>query len=537
MQGFGDAEVSLAGSFSRLSYIVGNVQQTTNEFVHLNGQSLPLLYGGQSAFTSHYVNWDTVTWTFDDPNNPLLKNFANPLTEGAASAQTQIVPGPTNNGCTSLAAVVVSTTVKSHSHDGLLDSWKNNQGYCDPSVNEGSCGGPGDPAWVSLADPADPPKTTQQDVFVQLDYMCSKITGPDSCDSSPAPVTQFSITGGAITVTAINSFSVGDNVLLQIQNPLFDYLAGVYLAVSTRSSTQFTATFNHADVPLTPVPVGTGTVSHYSFDPRLTKDPNHPANSAIDSVVAAYKAHGVHLHINPTLGIHAIPEPTCTDSSTDSYCFGISTIGPPHLAPFPNQPGVVGWKDLCWFSKNQLVDSNEPLNLTDCGTSGMPPQAGEDCIPRFNPAQKDSYHYALWAHTLAIPNWNLFDGSLASAGQSSTTVTFNTSTANGLIVDSTKPNGRVTVAYSISNPNLNGTYLVHSVNGNSFTIQVPPAAAGQLHLHGNHRPGLCYFLRQCARGRNRFRILRHRWRGLPHDPGFLGGGRFILAGESRHVNA
>jgi hypothetical protein len=387
VQGFYDAAQN---PVSRLTHIVGNGQSNKDQTVKLNGQALPFLYGGLSAFPGHYGNWDTVTWTFD-PNNPALANFPNPVHEDDSAATTEVIPAQSNKGCVAWGAVIVSTTVKNSDRDSLLDVWKqpkapNNPsrpGYCDASVNEGVCT-QGDANWVDL------PGATkgEKDVFVQLDYLCSSVTGPDSCDTSGA---------------------------------------------------------------------------NYSFDPRLTVDPDD-GKSAVQKVIDAYSAKGIHLHVNsPTpnaiQSVHAIPEQTCTDN--------LNTV-PPQLCIFPNQPGVVAWKGDLLFLKNQLVDPDDPTNLNDCTTS--PPAA--DCIPRFQSAQKDSYHYSLWAHTLGLPNWTLFGGSL-TAVQAGTTVTFTTSTPHGLIVDQNAGNGRVTVAYAITNPNLNGTYLVHSVlNANTFTIQV-----------------------------------------------------------------
>jgi hypothetical protein len=386
VQGFYDAAHN---PVSRLTHIVGNGKSNKDQTVYLNGQALPFLYGGLSAFPGHYGSWDTVTWTFDDPNNPALAHFPNPVHEDDSSATTEVIPSSSNQGCVAWGAVIVSTTVKNSDGDGLLDVWKqpkapNNPlrpGYCDASVNEGVCT-QGDTNWVDL------PEATKgkKDVFVQLDYMCSIVTGGDSCD----------------------------------------------------------------------------TTNGYSFDPRLTVDPKD-GKSSVQKVVDAYSAKGITLHINPTPNsIHAIPEPTCTD-----------IVGPPQqLCIFPNQPGVVAWKGDVLFYKNQFVDPDEPAKLADC--SGAAPEG--DCIPRFQPAKKDSYHYSLWAHTLGIPNWTLLGGSLASAMQSGNMLTLKTSTPHGLTsyLDPSCNLGRVTIAYAITNQNLNGTYCVLSSSDQyTFTIQVP----------------------------------------------------------------
>ena len=137
---------------------------------------------GSLPFPGWYGGWDNPTWTFPDPKYPAI---ANPVTAGDASATTEVVPDRGNQGCVSWGAVIVSTTVQNSDNDGLLDVWKTKHGYCDASINEGVCSGVGDPAWVDLTG-AVPGK---QDVFVQLDYMCSIVTGtsvtsPGSCDTT-----------------------------------------------------------------------------------------------------------------------------------------------------------------------------------------------------------------------------------------------------------------------------------------------------------------------------------------------------------------
>jgi MBG domain (YGX type)/Bacterial lectin/PASTA domain len=66
------------------------------------------------------------------------------------------------------AAVILSTPVNNSDNDGILDAWKTAQGYTD--VKTGT--------WVPL------PGATrgEQDLFVQFDYMCSAITGNNTCD-------------------------------------------------------------------------------------------------------------------------------------------------------------------------------------------------------------------------------------------------------------------------------------------------------------------------------------------------------------------
>ena len=174
LQGFYDAAHN---PVSRLTHIVGSGQSNKFQTVYLSSGTnsfvkLPSLYGTKlPSFPGYYGSWDNPTWTF---------NSASPLTEDSSYATTQIIPSTSNQGCVSWGAVIVSTTVKNSDNDGILDSWKANQGYCDVSVNA-SCS-KGDPAWVDLTGAA----PGQKDIFLQYDYMCSKVQGPASSLNSCA---------------------------------------------------------------------------------------------------------------------------------------------------------------------------------------------------------------------------------------------------------------------------------------------------------------------------------------------------------------
>jgi hypothetical protein len=163
LQGFYDAAHN---PVSRLTFIGnGGIGYQT---VYLNSTALPSLYGSLlPPLLPYYGNWNNPTWTFTSASH----NPSNPVTEDSSSATMQVVPFSGNQGCVSSGAVIVSTTVKNSDNDGILDSWKNNQGYCDVSMNP-SCSGPGDPAWVPLPGA----NLNQQDVFLQYDYMCSSIS-------------------------------------------------------------------------------------------------------------------------------------------------------------------------------------------------------------------------------------------------------------------------------------------------------------------------------------------------------------------------
>ena len=177
----------------------------------------------------------------------------------------------------------------------------------------------------------------------------------------------------------------------------------------------------------------------------------------------AFSPKGTNLHVIPgnpgypaALATGAIQEQTCVDTTDSS--------GNPVLCEYPNQPGLVGWKAGFEFLKNQ------PLNYPD-ETSCEQALSGP-CIRRFQHGRKDSYHYALFAHAVGLPEWGLQGGSLTSVVASGNTVTFTTSAPHGL----TAGTDRVTITDAITNPSLNGTYLVQTASGNTFTIPIPTAA-------------------------------------------------------------
>jgi X-X-X-Leu-X-X-Gly heptad repeat protein len=169
MQGFYQAA---AGPISKLTHIVGNGQSNKYETVSLDGVNLASRYGNLPPFPGYYNgSWDNPTWSFSGASNPVQANDA--------SATTTVVPNSSNSGCVSWGAVIMSTTVQNSDDDGLLDVWKQKQGYCDASVNEGACTAT-DPSWVSL-----PGATSgKRDLFVQLDHMCSIVNADGSCDTT-----------------------------------------------------------------------------------------------------------------------------------------------------------------------------------------------------------------------------------------------------------------------------------------------------------------------------------------------------------------
>jgi hypothetical protein len=119
---------------------VGSGQSNKFETVYLSSgpnslSPLPSLYGSGSlpAFPGHYGSWDNPTWTFPSANLP------NPIQAKSSSATTQVVPASSNSGCVSWGAVILSTTVENSDGDGILDSWKADQGYCDAAYYNGVC--------------------------------------------------------------------------------------------------------------------------------------------------------------------------------------------------------------------------------------------------------------------------------------------------------------------------------------------------------------------------------------------------------------
>jgi hypothetical protein len=335
---------------SKLTHIVGNGQSNKFETVTLNGTNLPSRYKNLPPFPGFYNgSWDNPTWSFIGNSNPVKANDS--------SATTTVVPSSSNSGCVSWGATIVSTTVQNSDNDGILDVWKQKQGYCDASVNGGVCS-TSDPTWVSLPGSI----SGKKDLFVELDYMCSIVNADGTCD----------------------------------------------------------------------------TINGYSF---------YPTPGALTMMTNAFSPHGINAHFIPG---NAIQEETCTDTANS-------------LCPFPNQPGIVGWKAGFDFIKSQ------PLNYPD--EASCEQALNGPCIRRFQHGRKDSYHYALFAHALGLPEWSLLGGSLTSVVASGNTVTFTTSTPHGL----NSGTDRVTIADAITNPSLNGTYSVQTPTDTTFTIQTPAA--------------------------------------------------------------
>ena len=146
-------------------------------------------------------------------------------------------------------------------------------------------------------------------------------------------------------------------------------------------------------------------------------------------------------------GGNPIQEETCHDDST---------VNPPRLCPFPEQPGVLAWKTNLGILKTWPKDlgacANDPVN---------------GCTPRFQHGRKDSYHYVVFAHALGLPRWSFQDGGITSIVVAGNTATITTDDPHELF-----PDAHVTISGAVTQPALNRTYLVSTVqDDHSFTIQ------------------------------------------------------------------
>ena len=172
----------------KLTHIVANGQPNKGELVYLNNlsQPLPSLYGTLPPFPGRYGTWDNPTW--------VLSNYAGYVKTSDTSETTSVVPTPTNSGCVSWGAMVLSTPVQDTDGDGLLDVWENNQGYTDAVSGQ----------QVSLPG-ANPNK---KDLFVELDWL-------DALPSHSHLPKEAAIdtVGGVLSNQGINvHFDLGPNV-------------------------------------------------------------------------------------------------------------------------------------------------------------------------------------------------------------------------------------------------------------------------------------------------------------------------------------
>jgi sugar lactone lactonase YvrE len=181
---------------------------------------------------------------------------------------------------------------------------------------------------------------------------------------------------------------------------------------------------------------------------NLFPSPDSSGNDPLKMVSNAFAAIGIHLHLE--IG-NAVPEneDTCTDNTSTT---------PQQLCEFPSQPGVISWKNSLEFSKLW------PRNLASCETGG-------DCSIRFPYGQKDSYHYVLFGHSLAIPAWNSRYGSLTSINVVSGVTTIVTADRGSGINHCPS---RITIAGVLGNPSLNGIYnTTGCANAKTITVATP----------------------------------------------------------------
>ncbi len=179
---------------------------------------------------------------------------------------------------------------------------------------------------------------------------------------------------------------------------------------------------------------------------NLFPSPDPDGNDPLAIVQQAFAQTGVVLHLE--IG-NAVPENTCTDNTSTT---------PPQLCQFPGEPGVIGWKNSLEFSKVW------PRNLSSCA-------AGGDCTARFPYGQKDSYHYVLFGHSLAIPAWNSRYGSLTSIQVVSGVTTIDT-TDRGTGINECP--SRITISGVLGNPSLNGVYNTTSCPDTKTMIVAAP---------------------------------------------------------------
>jgi sugar lactone lactonase YvrE len=188
----------------------------------------------------------------------------------------------------------------------------------------------------------------------------------------------------------------------------------------------------------------------------LFPSPDPSGNDPLAMVKTAFSNMGIVLHLDIA---NIVPESTCTDNDS---------ANPPQLCEFPGEPGVISWKNSLEFSKLW------PRDITSCETGG-------DCTARFPYGQKDSYHYVLFGHSLAVPAWSTRFGTLtAISANSSTGETTITTTSrgseylpNGVLNVNYCPN-RFTISGVLSDPGLNGVYNTASCpDGQTIILSTP----------------------------------------------------------------
>jgi sugar lactone lactonase YvrE len=191
---------------------------------------------------------------------------------------------------------------------------------------------------------------------------------------------------------------------------------------------------------------------------NLFPAPDSQGNDPLAIVKNAFAADGISLHLE--VG-NAVQEDTCNDSTSANQ----------QLCQFPGEPGVIGWKNSLEYAKLW------PKDLASCETGG-------DCSPRFAYGQKDSYHYVLFGHSLAIPAWNSRYGSLVSINAVANGQTTIVTTDRGAGINACP--GRITISGVLGNPSLNGVYNTTGCNDTkTMTIATPAGVPTWSYPNGN----------------------------------------------------
>ena len=193
---------------------------------------------------------------------------------------------------------------------------------------------------------------------------------------------------------------------------------------------------------------------------NLFPSPDSSGNNPLTMVQQAFAQTGITLHLE--VG-NAVPENTCTDNTSTT---------PAQLCEFPGEPGVIGWKNILEFSKLW------PRNFASCA-------AGGDCTARFPYGQKDSYHYVLFGHSLAIPAWNSQFGSLSAIAVANGVTTITTANRGTGINECPS---RITISGVLSNPTLNGVYNTSSCPDTQTIIVSTPGVPNWKYSYATNTP-------------------------------------------------
>jgi YVTN family beta-propeller protein len=179
----------------------------------------------------------------------------------------------------------------------------------------------------------------------------------------------------------------------------------------------------------------------------------YPSQNALNMVQNAFVNNNHDIYVHFVQG-NAITEDTCTDDTTSS---------PPSLCMFPKEPGVVAWKTGLEVMKAWPVPP-AGKDLTSCIYPAI-------CPSRFPIARKDSYHYVLFGHSIALPTWSILTNTLASIQVTSGVPTVTVSAP----INSCPT--RVTIDGALAAPNLNGVYPVTSCVSGATTFVLSPVNA------------------------------------------------------------